>query len=89
MRNALDNFQIMPNFTKNAMPWTIAVLLLMLSIGNYLVEAQTDATVKDYAKWELPKEAKARLGKGGINAMQFSPDGTRTRSGQQYRGLVL
>ena len=81
MRNALDNFQIMPNFTKNAMPWTIAVLLLMLSIGNYLVEAQTDATVKDYAKWELPKEAKARLGKGGINAIQFSPDGTRLAVG--------
>ena len=44
-------------------------------------EAQTDATVEDYAKWELPKEAKARLGKGGINAMQFSPDGTQLAVG--------
>ena len=44
-------------------------------------EAQTDATVEDYAKWELPKEAKARLGKGGINVIQFSPDGTQLAVG--------
>ena len=44
-------------------------------------EAQTDETVKDYAKWELPKAAKARLGKGGINAIQFSPDGTQLAVG--------
>ena len=59
----------------------IAVVLLMLSIGNHSVEAQTDATVKDYAKWELPKEAKARLGKGGISAIQFSPDGAKLAIG--------
>ena len=39
-------------------------------------EAQVDEIAKDHTKWELPKAAKARLGKGGINAMQFSPDGT-------------
>ncbi len=44
-------------------------------------EAQTDATLEDYAKWELPKEAKARLGKGGINVLQFSPDGTQIAVG--------
>ena len=60
---------------------TIAVILLMLSIGNYPAEAQTDEAVKDYTKWELPKEAKARLGKGGIKAIQFSPDGTRLAVG--------
>ena len=86
IRNTLGNFQITPNFTKNAMPWTIAistiaVVSLMLSIGNHLVEAQTDETDKDYTKWELPKAAKARLGKGGINAIQFSPDGTRLAVG--------
>ena len=53
----------------------------MLSIGNHLAEAQTDETIKDYTRWELPKEAKARLGKGGINAIQFSPDGTRLAVG--------
>ena len=44
-------------------------------------EAQTDETVKDYAQWALPKEAKARLGKGGINVIQFSPDGTQIAVG--------
>ena len=44
-------------------------------------EAQTDEAVEDYAKWELPKEAKARLGKGGINVIQFSPDGTQLAVG--------
>ncbi|RKU15683.1 hypothetical protein C6500_19255 [Candidatus Poribacteria bacterium] len=62
---------------------TIAVVLLMLSIGNHLVEAQTDETDKDYTKWALPKAAKARLGKGGINAIQFSPDGTRLAVGSK------
>ena len=80
---------IKPAALSNGKPfalWTIttsiiAVVLLMLSIGNHSVEAQTDATVKDYAKWELPKEAKARLGKGGISAIQFSPDGEKLAIG--------
>ncbi len=41
-----------------------------------IAETQTDEIAEDYTKWELPKAAKARLGKGGINVMQFSPDGT-------------
>ena len=167
IREALDNFQITPNFTENVMreiarikpitssngkpimPWAIAastvvVVLLMLGIGNHqhlgrfqkpysfdatsemtielieaplvlnlvskpdvrtqlgntnalnksntperqpndtpalYAEAQTDEAVKDYAKWELPKEAKARLGKGGINVIQFSPDGAQLAVG--------
>ena len=44
-------------------------------------EAQTDKTVKDYTKWELPKAAKARLGKGGISVIQFSPDGSQLAVG--------
>ncbi len=40
-----------------------------------ITEAQGDEIVKDWTKWELPKEAKARLGKGGINVLQFSPNG--------------
>ena len=31
---------------------------------------------QDYTQWELPEEAIARLGKGRINAMKYSPDGT-------------
>lgn len=31
---------------------------------------------QDYTQWELPEDVIARLGKGRINAMKFSPDGT-------------
>ena len=77
---------LIPSSGRLSMPWAIAisttaVVLLMLSIGNHSVEAQTGETVKDYTKWELPKEAKARLGKGGIKAIQFSRDGTRLAVG--------
>ncbi len=46
-------------------------------------EAQTDETLKDYTQWALPKEAKARLGKSGINVLQFSPDGTQLAVGSK------
>ena len=42
---------------------------------------ESDKTVKDYAQWELPEKAKARLGKGGINVIEFSPDGTQLAVG--------
>ena len=44
-------------------------------------EAHADELIDDYTKWQLPKAAKARLGKGGINALQFSPDGTQIAVG--------
>ena len=50
-------------------------------ISALVAEAQTDEISKDYSQWALPKEAKARLGKGGINALQFSPDGTKLAVG--------
>ena len=46
-----------------------------------IAEAQADETVDNYSQWKLPKNAKARLGKGGINDMQFSPDGTQLAVG--------
>ncbi len=39
-------------------------------------EAESDETIQNYAHWHLPRAAKARLGKGGITTIQFSPDGT-------------
>ncbi len=38
-------------------------------------EAHADKIIVDYTKWELPEEAKVRLGKGNINRIRFSPDG--------------
>ena len=46
-----------------------------------VTEAQSDETVKHYSQWKLPKEAKARLGKGGVSVIQFSPDGTQLAVG--------
>ena len=36
----------------------------------------------DYTRWNLPKGAKARLGKGSIKGISFSPDGTRIAVGR-------
>ena len=44
-------------------------------------EAHVDELIDDYTKWELPKAAKARFGKGGINTLQFSPDGMQLAVG--------
>lgn len=43
--------------------------------------AQEDGTVQHFSQWRLPKHAKARLGKGRITAMQFSPDGNQIALG--------
>ena len=50
-------------------------------VSASVAEAQSDETVKDYSQWHLPKEAKARFGKGGVNVIQFSPDGTQLAVG--------
>ncbi len=42
-----------------------------------VAEEQTEETMKDYTQWELPKAAKTRLGKGRVNDIKFTPDGTR------------
>ena len=50
-------------------------------VSASVADAQSEETDKDYSQWELPKAAKARFGKGGINAMQFSPDGRQLAVG--------
>ena len=50
-------------------------------ISASVAETQSVETDKDLSQSELPKMAKARFGKGGINAIQFSPDGTRLAVG--------
>lgn len=42
---------------------------------------QEDGTFKHYSQWRLPKHAKARLGKGQIYSVQFSPDGNQLAVG--------
>ena len=50
-------------------------------VSALVADVVADETVDNYFQWELPKAAKARLGKGGINDMQFSPDGTQLAVG--------
>ena len=51
------------------------------NVSASVADAQSAETDIDYSQWQLPKEAKARFGKGGINAIQFSPDGTQLAVG--------
>lgn len=46
-----------------------------------MLTSETYITAKDYTQVGLPEGAIARLGKGGINVMKFSPDGTKLAIG--------
>ncbi len=50
-------------------------------VSALVAEAGSGEMDKDSSQSELPKMAKARFGKGGINAIQFSPDGTQLAVG--------
>ena len=50
-------------------------------VSTSVAEAQSEETDTDFSQSELPKEEKTRFGKGGINAIQFSPDGTQLAVG--------
>ena len=54
---------------------TLFTLVLMFTLVSSLYISNTFA--QDYTQWELPEDAKARLGKGHINEIAYSPDGTR------------
>ncbi len=57
---------------------TIALMVFVRWVTNRdsteLIPQSSDV---EYTQWELPEGAKARLGKGSINDIKFSPDGTR------------
>ena len=43
----------------------------------FLAVLATQTTGQDYSRWSLPQDARVRLGKGRINEVQYSSDGTR------------
>ena len=51
----------------------IRLLAVVLAILYFFSNAQA----QDYTRWGLPEGAKARLGKGRIFEIAYSPDGTR------------
>ncbi len=54
---------------------------LMLTILFVLLTVAPNIFAIDYTQWNLPEVAKARLGKGSINDIKFSVDGTRLAVG--------
>ena len=52
---------------------TLAIFILLL----IYIAFPRDGITQDYIQWNLPEGAKARLGKGWIKSISFSPDGTR------------
>ena len=51
---------------------TLITLTLLLTIARALPRATAQ---EDSTRWELPEGAKLRLGKGGISALAYSPNG--------------
>ena len=53
-------------------------LCLTLTLLTFVTLASVPNTfAQDSPQWGLPEGAKARLGKGGINEIQYSPNGNR------------
>ena len=48
-----------------------------------------NALAQEYTRLSLPQGARARLGKGPINQIQYSPDGTRLAVASSIGGLGL
>ena len=46
-------------------------------------ETGEENKMENYPQWYLPKEAKMRLGKGGMGAIHFSPDGSQLAVGSR------
>ena len=59
-------------YRKVAFQMKITMTLLML-----LVLLLPNTFAQEYTRWSLPEGAIARLGKGIIREIQYSPDGTR------------
>ncbi len=74
------NFEVIMNCMRCIVPGIVGVagiLIIFLILGGVSdADVEADTSVEDISQWGLPKAAKARLGKGGINALAFSPDGT-------------
>ena len=62
-----------------------ACSLYLMTCILLFVEVRAAETFDTYPQWELPQAAKARLGKGDINAIQFSPEGSSTYSKNRLR----
>ena len=51
--------------------------LMFLSVSMFLCSPHASAEYEPHTQWGLPEGAKARLGKGYLGEIAYSPDGTR------------
>ncbi len=63
------------NFLNITMPSCILIFLTLL-LQYVGLPSKLDAAESTYSQWQLPEGAKMRLGKGEINDIKFSPDGS-------------
>lgn len=54
-----------------------SILILIGFLAIFVLAPNLSTFVEASAQWHLPEGAKARLGKGAITEMQYSPDGER------------
>ena len=46
-------------------------------VSASVADAESEATDTDYSQWQLPEDAKFRLGKGNLHDIKYTPDGNR------------
>ena len=56
---------------------TLFLSLIFFSVSMFLYVSSTTAEYEPYTQLSLPEGAKARLGKGRISEIAYSPDGTQ------------
>ena len=59
------------------MKTTVFLGLVFLIVLMFLYVSDTTAEYESYMQWGLPAGVTARLGKGGVREIAYSPDGTR------------
>lgn len=60
------------------MKTTLSMILILCFV---IITSTPNTFAQDYTQWHLPERAKARLGKGTIGEIAYSPDGTRLAVG--------
>ena len=53
------------------------IMLIAFTILLITIFFLQNSIAQDYMQWSLPKGAKKRIGKGGVESLRFSPDGNR------------
>ncbi|RKU29454.1 hypothetical protein C6499_08830 [Candidatus Poribacteria bacterium] len=67
---------------------TLVSILSTLFLISIFSSSDTFAQYQAYMQWRLPKGAKARLGKGNISEVVYSPDGTRLAVAKGRRSFL-